>query len=233
MLNKYYNKSKYEILAIFREEYRVKSTLVLNHQGNVFKSTLQKIDVHYFSMELTSFTPLQHVEYAFILHSQLGKIEFSTYLLLGEMENKSKHPHRFKIPEKIKISQRRVFPRIILKNNPHFYLSGHYENGDSYRFIINDLSEGGVSFIANSSQSDSINKGAVFNNIVIILGEYGSILTSIKVVSVTNLQAEQILDLNKVRVSCSFHNASTETQKFLENVMLQLTIDKKNKARRF
>lgn len=233
MPDRFYKKSRFEILAILREDCRINSILILKHKGNKLQSILEKIDGHYFSAELTSFVPLQHVEYNFILHSHLGKLEFSTYLFLKENGNQQKNIYRFKIPNNIKISQRRVSPRILINNQSQFFISGHNENGREYKFTINDISEGGVSFITNSLQTDLINKGAVFNHVEVTLGEYGSTVTSIKVVSVTDLNTEQTLGLKKVRVSCAFHNKSTEAHKHLENVMLQLTIDKKNKTRRF
>lgn len=229
----FYKKSRFEILAIFREDCRVKSTLELNHQGNKVLSTIKKVDGHYFTVELLAFTPLQNINYNFSLHSHLGKLEFSTYLFKAETENHQACIFRFKIPDKIKIAQRRIYPRILLNDQLHFIISGHYDNGDTYKFTINDLSEGGVSFITDSCQTNFIKKGRILKHVEVTLGEYGSTVTSIKVVSVTDLHTEQFLDLKKLRVSCSFHCKSKENHKFLENVMLQLTIDKKTKARRF
>lgn len=229
----FYKKSRYEILAIFREDYRVKSMLVLHYKDVLLQLTLKKIDSHFFYVEMASFTPREHVEYNFMLHSQLGKLEFSTYLFMDIVGNQQKKIYRFKIPDKIKISQRRVSPRIMINNQSQFYISGLYENGDSYKFIINDISEGGFSFVANSYQIDLINKGKTFNNVEVILSEYGRTVTSFKVVSITDLYAEQNSHVRKARISCSFCNNGTETSKFFENAILQLTIDKKNKARRF
>ena len=229
----FYKKSRFEMLAIFREDCRVKSILVINHEGNKTLSTIKKLDAHYFTVELDTFTPYKNINYNFALHSHLGKLEFSTYLFKTETENHQAHIFRFKIPDKIKIVQRRIYPRILLNGHPHFFISGHYDNGGLYKFTINDISEGGFSFVTDNCQTNFIKKGRILKHVEVTLGEYGSTVTSIKVVSVTDLHTEQFPDLKKLRVSCSFHCKNKESQKFLENIMLQLTIDKKTKARRF
>ncbi|HDX8903697.1 TPA: PilZ domain-containing protein [Klebsiella michiganensis] len=227
-------KSRYEILAILRDDCRIKSTLELQYQENIWQSTLKKIDSHCFYVEQTSLTTLQDVEYNFILHSQLGKIEFATSLLMGEEKNKQKHIHCFKIPEKINILQRRISPRINLSaEGEQFYFSGHYKNGESYRFTINDISEGGASFIVNSCQAKFISKEQILNNVAVIFAEYGSTVTSLKVINATVLHSEKPHDMERVRISCSFHKKNSETHNFLENLILQLIIDKKNRTRYF
>ncbi|HBZ0925304.1 TPA: PilZ domain-containing protein [Klebsiella pneumoniae] len=233
MPERVYKKSRFEILAIFREDCRVKSILIINYQENKEQLKIKKVDGHYFTVEVNSFTPLQNINYNFILHSHLGKLEFSTHLFKAKADNHQAHICHFKIPDKIKISQRRIFPRILLNNHSNFFVYGHYDRGGSYKFTINDISEGGISFFTDNCQTDFIKKGQVLKHVEMTLGEYGSTVMSIKVVSVTDLHSEQFQGLKKLRVSCSFHCKSKENNKFLENVILQLTIDKKNKARRF
>lgn len=75
--------SKYEILAILREECRVKSEIDIYHQGELWAANIKKVDFScfYIHPDDSDFSSLMdNAEFSFVLHSQLGKIEFSAVL---------------------------------------------------------------------------------------------------------------------------------------------------------
>lgn len=107
-------KSRYEIIAILREEFRVKSKLDFSFNDLSWQSDLRKVDSSSFYIDLPpSFQPSlsENGDVCFQIHSKLGRIEFATAQINTE-HNSPDNIFRFAIPESINILQRRSSPRL-------------------------------------------------------------------------------------------------------------------------
>lgn len=223
--------SRYEIIAILREELRVKSNVSYCYENVSRESTLQKVDSSYFyivpSPPLQAFVSQNSVFY-FSIHSQIGKIEFTTTLSFSEG-----NLFRFFIPDMINILQRRTAPRINIGDSKKFYCSVRHKNGASFIYALNDISSGGCSFISKKSQLNLIRKDYVLDNVDIVFGEYGSVTTNLKVMSVINLPYNKFHEMDFFRISCMFQHKNAYYKDYLEGIIVKLIIDRKNTRKRF
>ncbi|ROR13606.1 flagellar brake protein [Erwinia sp. JUb26] len=228
--------SKYEILAILREECRVKSEIDIYYQGELWAANIKKVDFSCFYINPgdTDFSSIiDDAAFSFVLHSQLGKIEFSAVLNTACDRQNTTNAIAFFLPDRINILQRRLTQRVRVKNDPEFFCSGRHKSGESYKCTINDLSEGGCSFISDSFKKKFMDKGMALDNVEISLAEYGIIVTSLKVVNVTPVYQDRSHERSVFRISCKFNYKNPETKKYIEDTVLKITVDQKLKARRF
>ncbi|MEJ4045805.1 flagellar brake protein [Erwinia sp. SLM-02] len=228
--------SKYEILAILREECRVKSEIDINHKGELWSANIKKVDFScfYINPDDLDFPAIaDNTMFSFVLHSQLGKIEFSAMLNAEYDPENTTNALAFFLPAGIKISQRRLTQRVRVKNDFGFFCSGRHKSGESYKCTINDLSEGGCSFISESFKKKFMDKGMALDNVEISLAEYGIIVASLKVVNVTPVYQNRSHERSAFRISCKFNYKNPDTKKYIEDIVLKITVDQKLKARRF
>jgi len=105
--------SRYEIIAILRDELRIQSKLYFYCNDIKHQSTLKKIEGNFFYIKPSTSHPGLPKEsiFYFIIHSPLGKIEFTTNNRITDKSN-SNNLLCFIIPESLSILQRRTSPRI-------------------------------------------------------------------------------------------------------------------------
>lgn len=227
--------SKYEILAILREEYRVKSELDIYYNGEPWASGISKVDFtsFYINQYDSVFSSIPEGEpLYFVLHSPLGKIEFCTRLNPEPSSASSGTSLAFLLPDTLTILQRRVTQRVDVKNEYGFFCAGRHRSGENYKCVINDLSEGGCSFVSNTFNKKFMQQGMSLDNVEISLAEYGSITASLKVVSVIPVTQDSIQDRETFRISCKFNYKNPDFKKNMEDIILKITVDQKLKSRR-
>lgn len=228
-------KSRYEIIAILREEFRVKSKLDFSFNDLNWQSDLRKVDSSSFYIDLPpSFQPSlsENGDVCFQIHSKLGRIEFATAQINTE-HNSPDNIFRFAIPESINILQRRSSPRLKTRESYQFCCSGRYKNGVTFKHTLNDVSDGGCSFISTQSQLKFMRKDNVLENVEMSFGEYGSVMTNLKIISVTELHSEKSYEEADFRISCMFQHKSDDYKHYIENVIVKLIIDNKIKNKIF
>ncbi|MDV0787620.1 PilZ domain-containing protein [Citrobacter amalonaticus] len=228
-------KSKYEIMAILREELRVKSQLDFSYNDMKWRTSLQKVKGTYFYVNIPP--PIrnnfpQRAGFNFLIHSKLGKVEFVTYQ--GKFDSDSNWC--FLIPDDISVLQRRLSPRFRVDNKLQFYCTGRFKDGTYYEYHLNDISEGGCSFIAPDNRLNFLSKGSLLYNVKIVLSDYGCLTLNLKIVDVV----EQRIDINKeqfeiknYRISCMFIHKSINHKERLDKILFNFIIDSKNKNRYF
>ncbi|EAT2685144.1 flagellar brake protein, partial [Salmonella enterica] len=162
----------------------------------------------------------------FIIHSPLGKIEFTTNNRITDKSN-SNNLLCFIIPESLSILQRRTSPRINVGYESQFYCSGRYRSGTIYKYHLNDISEGGCSFISLEPLHSFIRNGNKLENSVLNLGEYGQILVNLKIKHISEENNRKQCDATSFRVSCMFYYESEEKKEKIEKIIVKLIIDRK------
>lgn len=235
MQNFFLKKNRYEIIAILREEFRIKSILEFGYNDLSWKSTILLVDSSCFSIECSPPPQLpipKNSIFYFSVHSNLGRIDFITTLLPTE-NNSPDNLLCFAIPDSINIIQRRFSPRLNLRDNYQFFCSGRYKNGFTFRYALNDISEGGCSFTVTKSQLNSIRVGGVLENVNINLGEYGTIIVNLLVINVIKTYIEGLNAESDLRVSCMFQYKSNDIKNYMESIMIKLFVDDKIKRKTF
>ncbi|EPX4383221.1 flagellar brake protein [Escherichia coli] len=175
--------------------------------------------------------PKESIFYFFI-YSPLGKIEFTTNNRITDKSN-SNNLLCFIIPESLSILQRRASPRINVRYESQFYCSGRYRSGTIYKYHLNDISEGGCSFISLEPLHDFIRSGNKLENSELNLGEYGRIHVTLKIKHISETNNDKQCDATNFRVSCMFYYESEEKKEEIEEVIVKLIVDRKIKKKRF
>lgn len=226
-------KFKYEIIAILRDELRIQSELYFYCNGIKHQSTLKKVEGNFFYIKPSTYYPDLPKEsiFYFIIHSPLGKIEFATNNRITYKRN-SNNLLCFIIPESLSILQRRTSPRINVRYESQFYCSGRYRSGTIYKYHLNDISEGGCSFIYPEPLHSFIRSGNKLENSELNLGEYGRILVNLKIKHISETNNHKQCDTTNFRVSCMFYYESEEKKEEIEEIIIKLIIDRKIKNRR-
>ncbi|EFN9698441.1 PilZ domain-containing protein [Citrobacter portucalensis] len=220
--------SRYEIIAILRDELRIQSKLYFYCNDIKHQSTLKKIEGNFFYIKPSTSHPGLPKEsiFYFIIHSPLGKIEFTTNNRITDKSN-SNNLLCFIIPESLSILQRRTSPRINVGYESQFYCSGRYRSGTIYKYHLNDISEGGCSFISLEPLHSFIRNGNKLENSVLNLGEYGQILVNLKIKHISEENNRKQCDATRFRVSCMFYYESEEKKEKIEKIIVKLIIDRK------
>lgn len=76
-------------------------------------------------------------------------------------------------------------------------------------------------------------KDNVLENVKMSFGEYGSVMTNLKIISVTELHSEKSYEEADFRISCMFQHKSDDYKHYIENVIVKLIIDNKIKNKIF
>lgn len=97
---------------------------------------------------------------------------------------------------------------------------------------MNDISEGGCSFISLEPLHSFIRSGNKLENSELNLGEYGRILVNLKIKHISETNNHKQCDATNFRVSCMFYYESEEKKEEIEEIIVKLIIDRKIKNRR-
>lgn len=97
---------------------------------------------------------------------------------------------------------------------------------------MNDISEGGCSFISLEPLHSFIRSGNKLENSELNLGEYGQILVSLKIKHISETNNHKQCNATGFRVSCMFYYESEEKKEEIEEIIVKLIIDRKIKNRR-
>lgn len=92
---------------------------------------------------------------------------------------------------------------------------------------MNDISEGGCSFISLEPLHSFIRNGNKLENSVLNLGEYGQILVNLKIKHTSEENNRKQCDATSFRVSCMFYYESEEKKEKIEKIIVKLIIDRK------
>lgn len=224
--------SKYEIIAIFREELRKQAEIkiLVNNQNTI--TQLTRVDFAEFHISTTSKIPSGH-KIQFILHSDSGKIEFFATLkkIYADGEGKCKKV-AFTLPEYIQVIQRRRAPRFRLHHQHQFFCHGRHKNGENYLFEIKDISDGGCALMTRSPNLKFLSHNAILKNAILALAEYGEITIDlvIKNVVMMTLDDNETSD-SYYQISSQFKFRHLEHKERIEKVLLDLIMEAKRKKR--
>lgn len=97
---------------------------------------------------------------------------------------------------------------------------------------MNDISEGGCSFISLEPLHSFIRSGDKLEKSELNLGEYGRILVNLKIIHTSETNNHIQCDATNFRVSCMFYYESEEKKEEIEEIIVKLIIDRKIKNRR-
>lgn len=226
-------KSKYEIIATLREELRVHSKLYFYFNGIKHQVTLKKVDSSCFYIIL----PPPHIvlpteeTFFFTIHSMLGKIEFITNKRIA-VKNNLAGLICFVIPDNITILQRRLTPRINAMEGYHFFCSGRHKNGTSFKFCLNDISDGGCSFISPWPLFNFIKKDSKLENVELNLGEYGQVTVNLKIKNIQEQENQKISNKVSIKISCMFYFRNEESRRNIQDIVIKLMVNNKIKNSR-
>lgn len=103
--------SKYEIIAIFREELRKRTEIEIFFNNTSIITQLTRVDFAEFHIQTHRKIPSGH-KIRFLLHSDSGKIEFNAALTKHDNSGVDKGiRYAFSLPECLQVVQRRRDPR--------------------------------------------------------------------------------------------------------------------------
>ena len=144
--------SRYEIIAIFREELRKHSEIEVFFNNKNIMTQLTRVDFAEFH----------------IVHSDSGKIEFCSSLKKSYNSDAERgNKVSFALPECIHVVQRRRDPRFRLHHRYDFFCRGRHRNGENYLFDIKDISDGGCALIAKSPNLKFLTHSSILKNSVL------------------------------------------------------------------
>lgn len=107
--------SKYEIIAIFREELRKRTEIEIFFNNTSIITQLTRVDFAEFHIQTHRKIPSGH-KIRFLLHSDSGKIEFNAALTKHDNSGVDKGiRYAFSLPECLQVVQRRRDPRFRLR----------------------------------------------------------------------------------------------------------------------
>ncbi|MFK3707047.1 c-di-GMP-binding flagellar brake protein YcgR [Raoultella sp. BIGb0138] len=225
--------SKYEIIAIFREELRKQSEIEIFFNNKNIITQLTRVDFAEFHLVTHSKIPPGH-KLKFILHSDSGKIEFCSSL----KKNYGTDPHQgnkvsFALPECIQVVQRRRDPRFRLHQRDDFFCHGRHKNGENYVFDIKDISDGGCALIAKNPNLKFLTHNAILKNSILSLAEYGEITIDLAVKNVVEMTFDEDSENRESyhQVSCQFKFRHHEDKTRIEKMVLDLILEAKRKKR--
>ena len=225
--------SKYEIIAIFREEQRKQTEIEIFFNNKSISTQIARVDFAEFHIRSESKIPAGN-KFKFILHSDSGKIEFTSQRQknsAGGAENSNKVA--FALPECIQVVQRRRDPRFRLRDENDFFCHGRHKNGENCAFDIKDISDGGCALIAPSPNLKFLANNSTLKNAILSLAEYGEITVDliIKNVAMVTLDSEEKNQENYYQISCQFKFRRSDDRKKIEKTLIDLILEAKRKKR--
>jgi c-di-GMP-binding flagellar brake protein YcgR len=161
--------SKYEIIAIFREELRKRTEIEIFFNNTSIITQLTRVDFAEFHIQTHRKIPSGH-KIRFLLHSDSGKIEFNAALTKHDNSGVDKGiRYAFSLPECLQVVQRRRDPRFRLRHEHDFYCRGRHKNGENYLFDIKDISDGGCALMTKTPNLKFLSHNALLKNAVLCL----------------------------------------------------------------
>lgn len=161
--------SKYEIIAIFREELRKRTEIEIFFNNTSIITQLTRVDFAEFHIQTHRKIPSGH-KIRFLLHSDSGKIEFNAALTKHDNSGVDKGiRYAFSLPECLQVVQRRRDPRFRLRHEHDFYCRGRHKNGENYLFDIKDISDGGCALMTKTPNLKFLSHNALLKNAVLML----------------------------------------------------------------
>ena len=155
--------SKYEIIAIFREELRKRTEIEIFFNNTSIITQLTRVDFAEFHIQTHRKIPPGH-KIRFLLHSDSGKIEFNAALTKHDNSGVDKGiRYAFSLPECLQVVQRRRDPRFRLRHEHDFYCRGRHKNGENYLFDIKDISDGGCALMTKTPNLKFLSHNALLN----------------------------------------------------------------------
>ncbi|KAB8135897.1 flagellar brake protein [Raoultella ornithinolytica] len=222
--------SRYEIIAIFREELRKHSEIEVFFNNKNIMTQLTRVDFAEFHIVTQSKIPPGH-KYKFILHSDSGKIEFCSSLKKSYNSDAERgNKVSFALPECIHVVQRRRAPRFRLHHRYDFFCRGRHRNGENYLFDIKDISDGGCALIAKSPNLKFLTHSSILKNSVLSLAEYGEITIDLAIKNVVEVTLDEDSE-SYHQVSCQFKFRHREDKTRIEKMLLDLILEAKRKKR--
>ncbi|MCI1031512.1 c-di-GMP-binding flagellar brake protein YcgR [Raoultella sp. BIGb0149] len=225
--------SKYEIIAIFREELRKQSEIEIFYNNKNFITQLARVDFSEFHIVTHSRIPPGH-KFKFVLHSDSGKIEFCSTLKKHSGSGSAKsNKVSFTLPECIQVVQRRRDPRFRLQHKHDFFCHGRHKNGENYMFEIKDISDGGCALMAKNPNLKFLTHNSILKNSIISAAEYGEITVDlvVKNVVLVTLDEDDEQGESYHQVSCQFKFRHHDDKRKIEKMMLDLILEAKRKKR--
>lgn len=198
--------SKYEIIAIFREELRKRTEIEIFFNNTSIITQLTRVDFAEFHIQTHRKIPPGH-KIRFLLHSDSGKIEFNAALTKHDNSGVDKGiRYAFSLPECLQVVQRRRDPRFRLRHEHDFYCRGRHKNGENYLFDIKDISDGGCALMTKTPNLKFLSHNALLKNAVLMLAEYGEITIDLVVKNVIIITLDDPNEESEsyYQISCQF-----------------------------
>lgn len=224
--------SKYEIIAIFREELRKQAEIEVFVNNKSTITQLTRVDFAEFHISSTSKIPAGH-KVKFILHSDSGKIEFCSTLKKSYAGGEGKcRKVAFTLPGMYPGGSTPARSPIPPRHEHEFFCHGRHKNGENYLFEIKDISDGGCALMTRSPNLKFLSHNAILKNAILALAEYGEITVDlvIKNVVMVTLDDNEKSD-SYYQISCQFKFRHLDNKKRIEKVLLDLIMEAKRKKR--
>jgi c-di-GMP-binding flagellar brake protein YcgR len=126
--------------------------------------------------------------------------------------------------------QRREFFRVQTPVLEPYAASGRYENGDSFRLELQDLSLGGVALKTADTRFGSLESGIVLRDVALQLGGFGTLQLDLEIVATRQLTTAKG-DLRFV-IGCKFVRVAGPAERILQRVVTQLETKRQTLAPR-
>jgi c-di-GMP-binding flagellar brake protein YcgR len=126
--------------------------------------------------------------------------------------------------------QRREFFRVPTPVLDPYAASGRYEDGDSFRLELQDLSLGGVALKTADTRFGSLESGTVLREVSLQLGSFGTLRLDLEIVASRRLITAKG-DLRFV-VGCKFVQMTGSAERVLQRVVTQLETKRQTLAPR-
>lgn len=211
--------SKYEIIAIFREELRKRTEIEIFFNNTSIITQLTRVDFAEFHIQTHRKIPSGH-KIRFLLHSDSGKIEFNAALTKHDNSGVDKGiRYAFSLPECLQVVQRRRDPRFRLRHEHDFYCRGRHKNGENYLFDIKDISDGGCALMTKTPNLKFLSHNALLKNAVLMLAEYGEITIDLVVKNVIVITLDNANEESEsyYQISCQFKFRHLDDQRRTAN----------------
>ncbi|HCQ9103341.1 TPA: PilZ domain-containing protein [Klebsiella pneumoniae] len=210
--------SKYEIIAIFREELRKRTEIEIFFNNTSIITQLTRVDFAEFHIQTHRKIPSGH-KIRFLLHSDSGKIEFNAALTKHDNSGVDKGiRYAFSLPECLQVVQR---------------CRGRHKNGENYLFDIKDISDGGCALMTKTPNLKFLSHNALLKNAVLMLAEYGEITIDLVVKNVIVITLDNANEESEsyYQISCQFKFRHLDDQRRIEKILLDLILEAKRKKR--
>lgn len=219
--------NRYEIVAILRDAMRKKTTLEMHFERGVFNTHIQMLDNNY--IYINSAESLSYEMVSVTLKDIDGVIIFDT-LIAEKIFSGTDCYFRLVLPSVLQIIQRRSSRRILTNKDQNFKCYGRFRNGESYVFDIVNISTGGCALSTPQPNVKFLTKGGGLKNARMLFGALGEVYVDLLV-----LNSAFKVDCDKYenciyQFPCRFNFKSVTEMKFIENVIMDVTL--KNKRRK-